>query len=155
MIVRTVCVYGYDEENRKKSSFFLYQVQPRCCIKFVNIKNAKIPTIPNVSGLSRNQAPRPGSLNIISLSRIKAFSSSLEKNPHILFFHSPNLFVYKLTSASTASSTIFKYLKFRRWCLLKNSSLSVLLYLDSLVTKPYVFKYRTCAKILIICKNSF
>ena len=69
----------------------------------------------------------PKSRNTIYLSRIKAFFSTFEENPKFLLFYSPNLFVYKLTSSSTASSTIFKYFKSRRWCLLKISSSSVLL----------------------------
>ena len=77
-------------------------------------------TVPNFSGLSRYQEPCPEkSRNTINLSRIKAFCSTFEENPKFLFFHSPNLFVYKLTSSSRASSTIFKYFKPRRWCLLK------------------------------------
>ena len=58
---------------------------------------------------------------------LKLFFSTFEENPKFLFFYSPNLFVYRLTSSSTASSTIFKYFKSRRWCLLKISSSSVLL----------------------------
>ena len=76
------------------------------------------------------------SRNTINLSRIKAFSSTLEKIPKFLFFHSTKLFVYKLTSSSTSSSTIFKCFKSQRWCLLKNSSSSVLLYLDNLIPRP-------------------
>ena len=78
----------------------------------------------------------PKSRNTIYLSEIKAFSSTFEENPKFLFFHSPNLFVYKLTSSSTASSTIFKYFNSRRWCLLKSSSSSVLLYLGNLIPRP-------------------
>ena len=79
----------------------------------------------------------PKSQNTISLSRIKAFSSTFEENAKFLFFHSSkNLFFFKLTSYSTAISTIFKYFKSRRWCLLKNSSSSVLLYLDNLTPRP-------------------
>ena len=70
----------------------------------------------------------PKSRNTINLYWIQAFSSTFEENPKFLFFHSPkNLFFYKLTSYSSASSTIFKYFKSRRWCLFKNSSSSVLL----------------------------
>ena len=76
----------------------------------------------------------PKSRNTINLSRIQVFSSTFEGNPEFLFFHSPkNLFFYKLTSYSTAISTIFKYLKPRRWCLFKNSSSSVYLYLENLM----------------------
>ena len=92
----------------------------------------------------------PKSRNTINLSRVKAFSSTFEENPKFLFFHSPKLFVYKLTSSSTASSTIFKYFKSRQWCLLKNSFSSVLHYLGNLILRPYAFKNRTYAKILII-----
>ena len=98
----------------------------------------------------------PTSWNTINLSRIKAFSSIFVENPKFLFFHSTkNLFVYKLTSYSTASSTIFKYFKSQRWCLLKNYSSSVLLYLDKIIPRPYAFKNRTCVKILIVCKNRY
>ena len=95
------------------------------------------------------------SRNTINLSRIKAFSSTLEENPKFLFFHSPKLFVYKLPSFSTSSSTIFKCFKSRRWCLLKNSPSSVFFYLHNLILRSYSFKNRTCTKILIICKNRF
>ena len=67
------------------------------------------------------------SRNTIYLSQIKAFFSTFEENPKFLFFYSPNLFVNKLTSSSTASSTIFKYFKSQQWCLLKISSSSVIL----------------------------
>ena len=64
------------------------------------------------------------SQNTINLPQIKAFSSTFKENPKFLFFHSPKkLFFYKLTSYSTASSTIFKYFKSHQWCLFKNSSL--------------------------------
>ena len=73
---------------------------------------------------------------------MQAFSSTFEEKPKFLFFRSPkNLFFYKSTSCYTASS-------FWRWCLLKNSSLSVHLYLEKLIRA-----FRTCAKIIIICKN--
>ena len=114
----------------------------------------KIPTVPNFSGLFRYQAPCP-EVAKYSMSRVKAFSSTFEENPKFLFFRSPNLFVYKLTFFSRASSTIFKYLQSWRWCLLKISSLSVLLYLDNLIPRRYCFKSRTCAKILIMYKNRF
>ena len=114
----------------------------------------KIPTVPNFSGLSRYQASYP-EFPKYSMPRIKAFSSTFEENPKFLFYHSPNLFVYKLTSSSRASSSIFNYFVSRRWCLFKISSLSVLLYLDNLIPRPYGFKSRTCTKILIICKNRF
>ena len=97
----------------------------------------------------------PNSRNTINLSRIKIFSSTFKENPKFLFFHSSNLFVYKLTSSSTASSTIFKYFKSWWWCLLKHSSSSVLFYLDNLIPRAYAFKAGTCEKILIICKNRF
>ena len=114
----------------------------------------KISTVPSFSGLSRNQATYvPKSRNTINLFRIKAFSSTFKENPKFLFFHSPKLFVYKLTSSSTAISTIFEYFKSWRLCLLKNSSLSVLLYLGNLILRPYAFKNWTCANILIISKN--
>ena len=63
---------------------------------------AKIPTVPNVSGLSQNQVPRPEVPKYNKL--VKAFSSAFEEKLQFLFFHSPNLFVYKLTSSSTARS---------------------------------------------------
>ena len=92
------------------------------------------------------------SRNTVNLSRIQALSSTFEENPKFLFFHSPkNLFFYKLTSYSTASSTIFKYFKSRWWCLFKNSSFSVYLYLENLIPRPNAF--RTCAKIIIIRKS--
>ena len=76
----------------------------------------------------------PKSRNTINLSRIQAFSSTFKESPKFLFFHSPkNLFFYKLTSYSTASSTIFKYFKSRRWCLFKNSFSSEHLYLENLI----------------------
>ena len=114
----------------------------------------KIPPVPNFSGLSRYQAPCPD-VPKYSMSRIKAFSFTFEENPKFLFFYSPNLVVYKLTSSFRASSTIFKYFK-SQWCFfLKISSLSVLLYLGNIIPRRYGFKSRTCAKILIICKNRF
>ena len=98
--------------------------------------------------------PKPW--NTINLSRIKAFSSTFEENAKLLFCHLPkNLFVFKLTSYSTASSTIIKYFKSRHSRLLKNPSSSVLLYLDNLIPRPQAFKNRTCAKILIASKNRF
>ena len=100
----------------------------------------------------------PKSRNTIYLSRINAFSSTFEENPKFLFFHSPDLLIYKScssTSSSTASSTIFKYFKSRWWCLSKSCSSSVPLYLGNLIPRPYVFKNRTCTKILITHKNRF
>ena len=76
----------------------------------------------------------PKSRNTINLFRNQTFSSTFEENPKFLFFHSPkNLFFHKLTSYSTASSTVIKYLKSRRWCLFKNTSSSVHLYLKNLI----------------------
>ena len=92
----------------------------------------------------------PKSQNTIYLS-----SSTFEENPKFLFFHSPDLLIYKLTSSSAASSTIFKYYKSQRWCLLKSCSSSVLLYLGNLIPRPYIFQNRACTKILIIHKNRF
>ena len=93
----------------------------------------------------------PKSQNTINLFQIKAFSSTFKENPKFLLFHSPKLFIYKLTSSSTASSTIFKYFKSQRWCLLKNSSSSVL---DTLIPTPYYsFKNRNWAKILLYAKT--
>ena len=115
---------------------------------------SKIPTVLNFSGLSRYQAPCP-EVPKYNMSRIKGFSSTFEENPKFLFFYLPNLFVCKLTSSSRVSFIIFQYFKFRRCCLLKIFSLSVLLYLDNLIPRTYGFKSRTCAKILIICKNRF
>ena len=89
------------------------------------------------------------SRNTINLSRIQAFSSTFEENPKFLFFHSPKkLFLYKLTSYSTASSTIFKYLKSQRWCLFKT-----LLRQCIFTLKTSYRAFRTCAKIIIICQN--
>ena len=114
----------------------------------------KIPTVLNFSGLSRYQAPSP-KVPKYNMSRIKAFPSTFEENPKFLLFHSPNLFVYKLTSSSRASFTIIKYFKSQWWCLLNISSLPVLLYLENLFPRPYGFKSRTCAKILLYVKTSF
>ena len=75
----------------------------------------------------------PKSWNTINLSQIKVFSFTFEETLKFLFFHSPNFFIYKLISSSTAGSTIFKYFKSRRWCLLKNSPLSVLLYINNFI----------------------
>ena len=71
----------------------------------------KIPTVPDFSGLSRNQVSshEVPKYNLIVPNNVP-FSSTSKENPKLLFFQSINLFVYKLTSSSTASSTIFKFL---------------------------------------------
>ena len=102
--------------------------------QFFLIIFAKILTVPNFSGLSRNQAPCREVPKYNKLVPNSSFFSTVEENPKFLFFHSPkSLFFYKSTSYSIASSTIFKYFKSRRWCLFKNFSSSVHLYLENLI----------------------
>ena len=113
------------------------------------IRNSKDSNRPDIKHLV------PKSRNTINLFQFKTFSSTFEENSKLLFFHSANLFVYKSNVPPEQVLASLYILSPGQLCLLKNSSLSVLLYLENLILRPDGFKSRICAKILIICKNRF
>ena len=123
-----ITVLSVSEHN-----FFILKLHCSVVLWFYYFQT-KIPTVPNFSRLSWNQAPCPEVPKYNKLVPNSSFFSTVEENPKFLFFNSPkSLFFHKLTPYSTASSTTFKYFKSWRWCLFKKFSSSVHLYLENLL----------------------